>query len=111
MTDAALILQLSKEIRADAERPTVDQQVNPTDPVAIEIVLHEADFAVDKYMAKWTLTWREKFTDPTVFDNFVWEYKLLVRREIKQLIASAQQIIAAEIEDEEPEEGDPDGGV
>jgi hypothetical protein len=109
VTDAALILKLSKEIRADAERPTVDQQINPTDPVAIEIVLHEADFAVDKYMAKWT-QWREKFTDPTVYDNFVWEYKLLVRREIKQLIASAQQIIAAELE-EEDEEGDPDGGV
>lgn len=107
MTDAALILQLSKEIRADAERPTVDQQINPTDPVAIEIVLHEADFAVDKYMAKW-LNWREKFKDPTVFDNFVWEYKLLVRREIKQLIASAQQIIA---EEKENEEGDDDGGI
>lgn len=109
MTDAALILQLSKEIRADVERPSVDQSLNPTDPVAIEIVLHEGDFAVDKYMAKWD-SWREKFTDPTVYDNFVWEYKLLVRREIKQRIAVAQQIIAAELE-EEDEEGDPDGGV
>lgn len=109
MTDAALILQLSKEIRADAERPTVDQALNPTDPVAIEIVLHEADFAVDKYMAKWD-SWREKFTDPTVYDNFVWEYKLLVRREIKQMIAAAQQVIAEELE-EQDDEPDPDGGV
>lgn len=109
MTDAALIIKLSREIRADAERPTVDQQINPTDPVAIEIVLHEADFAVDKYMAKFN-NWREKFVDPKVFDNFVWEYKLLVRREIKQLIAAAQQVIAEEKENDN-QEGDDDGGV
>ena len=96
-------------MRADPDRPVVDQQINPTDAVAIEIVLHEADFAVDKYMVKYA-QWREKFTDPSVFDNFVWEYKLLVRREIKQMIATAQQIIANELE-EEDEEGDPDGGV
>lgn len=111
MTDAALILQLSKAIRADEERPVVDQQVNPTDPIAIEIVLHEADFAVDKYMAKWEKLYRHQFVDPSVYDAFVREYALLVRKEIKVLIAAAQQVIADEMEDKEPEEGDDDGGV
>lgn len=106
MTDAALILQLSKAIRADEERPVVDQQVNPTDPIAIEIVLHEADFAVDKYMAKWEKLYRHQFVDPSVYDAFVREYALLVRREIKVLIAAAQQVIS---ENEEPDEDDYEG--
>lgn len=108
MSDAALLLQLSKAIRADLDRPVVDQQVNPTDPVAIEIVLHEADFAVEKYMEKWA-HFREKFTDKSAYDAFVREYQLLVRREIKQLIAAAQQLISEE-EDGEPDDEEEYGG-
>lgn len=109
MSDAALILRLSKAIEADRDRPVVNQQVNPTDPVAIEIVLHEGDFAVDTYMEKWTALYRDKFEDPSVFDHFVFEFQMIVRREIKAKITASQQIIAAELE--EPEEGDEDESV
>lgn len=109
-TDAELILQLTKAIREDPVKPLLDQQFNPTDPVAIEIVLHEADFAVEGYMEKWGAIYRHQFMDPKVYDEFVREYQLRARRDIKRLVAAAQQMIAEELnnEDEEPDE---DGGI
>ena len=61
VSDVELILQLTKAIQADAEKPTLDQKFNPTDPVAVMLVMYEVDFAVDVYMEKWK-TWRDKFT-------------------------------------------------
>jgi len=107
-----LILELTEAVRNDSERPELDQRFNPTDPVAIEIILHEADFAVESYMEKWKNQYREKFDDPTVYDNFVLEFQMKVRRDVKAMIATAQQFIADQIAEEaEPEEGDEDGGV
>ena len=63
VSDVELILQLTKAIQADAEKPTLDQKFNPTDPVAVMLVMYEVDFAVDVYMEKWK-TWRDKFTGP-----------------------------------------------
>lgn len=113
MSDAELILELTKAIREDPVKPMLDQRFNPTDPVAIEIVLHEADFAVEGYMEKFTVAYRHKFQDPTVYDAFVREYQMRARRDIKSMIAAAQQMIAEELEEQEneDEEGDPDGGV
>jgi hypothetical protein len=112
-TDAELILQLTKAIRDDTVKPEIDQKFNPTDPVAIEIVLHEVDFAVEGYMEKWKLIYRPQFADPQVYDDFVFEYQMRSRKEVKRMIAAAQQMIAEDIEREkqEDEEPDEDGGV
>ena len=116
MSDVDLIWALTEAVRTDSEKPVLDQRFNPTDPVAIEIVLHEADFAVESYMEKWKALYRDRFADPSVYDNFVREYQLKVRKDVKQMIATAQQFIAEELEEarleeEEPEEGDEDGGI
>ncbi len=114
MSDAELILKLTKAIREDSVKPAIDQQFNPTDPVAIEIVLHETDFAVEGYMEKWKVEYRDKFTDPTVYDAFVLEYQMRARKDVKRMIAAAQQMIADDLErerQEENEEPDEDGGV
>jgi hypothetical protein len=112
VSDAELILQLTKAIREDPVKPLLDQQFNPTDPVAIEIVLHEADFAVENYMAKWQVLYRHQFVDPNVYDEFVREFQLRARKDIKKLIAAAQQMIAEELDKEDQdEEPDEDGGV
>jgi hypothetical protein len=111
-TDAELILQLTKAIREDPVKPAIDQQFNPTDPVAIEIVLHETDFAVEAYMEKWKLIYRPQFADPQVYDDFLFEYQMRARKDVKRMIAAAQRMIAEEIEkenqDEEPDDEDAD---
>jgi len=113
VSDAELILQLTKAIREDSVKPAIDQKFNPTDPVAIEIVLHETDFAVEAYMEKWKAEYRDKFVDPAVYDDFVYEYQMRARKDVKRMIAAAQQMIADDLEREknEREEPDEDGGV
>jgi hypothetical protein len=106
VSDVELILELTKLCREDEEKPLFDQKFNPTDPIAIEIVMHEADFAVEAYMKKWTRLYRHRFQQPEVYDNFVREYQMRVRQNLKKMIAAAQRYIQDEIE-----EGDDDGGV
>jgi hypothetical protein len=111
VNDAELVLEMSKAIRKDPQRPSLNQRFNPTDPVAIEIVLHETDYSVESYMEKWKAEYRDRFEDPTVYDNFVLEWQMRARKEVKALIAAAQEYIAEEIElqqeiEDEGEEGD-----
>jgi hypothetical protein len=109
VSDIDLIWELTEAVRNDSVRPVLDQKFNPTDPIAIEIILHEADFAVESYMEKWKSQYRERFADPTVYDNFVLEFQMKVRRDVKAMIAAAQQFIAEEIENEGQNEEDADG--
>ena len=106
MDDADLILQLAEAIRSDSAAPVLEQQFDPIDPVAIEIVLHEADFTIENYMEKWK-GFRDKFSDPSVYDAFVLDYQIRVRKDLKQIIAAAQQYIADALE--QPEEDDDEG--
>ena len=108
MTDLELIWELTEAVRHDSEKPSLEQRFNPVDPVAIEIVLHEADFAVERYMEKWKSQFREKFADPSLYDNFVLEFQIKVRKDVKVMIGQAQQFIAEELEQEQREE-DNDG--
>lgn len=107
MTDGELILALTKVVNNDPEKPILNQEFNPTDPIAVMIVLYECDFAVESYMSKFK-DWRDKFADPTVYDAFVLTYQGKARADVKRIISEAQQMIAEELEDEEPDE---DGGV
>ena len=112
MSDVDLIWKLTEAIRKDSEKPSIDQRFNPTDPVAIEIVLHETDYAVETYMEKWKALYRDQFADPTVYDNFVHEFQMKCRRDVKTMIAAAQQMIIEELEGAENEgqdEEDADG--
>jgi hypothetical protein len=107
VNDVDLIWELTEAVRNDSEAPVLNQRFNPIDPIAIEIILHEADFAVENYMEKWKNQYRERFADPTVYDNFVLEFQMKVRKDVKAMIASAQQFIAEELEQERNEdEGD-----
>ena len=112
--DSDLIWELTEAIRSDPEKPLIEQRFNPADPVAIEIAMHEADFAVESYMEKWRSEYRDRFSDPSVYDDFVLGFQMKVRRDVKAMIAAAQQFIADEIErerleEEEPEEDDEGG--
>ena len=112
MSDVDLIWKLTEAIRKDSEKPSIDQRFNPTDPVAIEIVLHETDYAVETYMEKWKAIYRDQFADPSVYDNFVREFQVKCRRDVKTMIAAAQQMIIEELEgaeDEGQDEEDADG--
>jgi hypothetical protein len=108
VTDGELILALTKVVNDDPEKPMLNQEFNPTDPVAVMIVLYECDYAVENYMKKFK-DWRERFADPDVYDAFVMTYQAKARMDVKMIISRAQQMIAEELEqDEEPDE---DGGV
>ena len=107
MSDVKLILELTKLCQGDKAQPVFDQRFNPTDPIAIEIVMHEADFAVEAYMEKWRALYRHRFQDPKVYDDFVLEYQMRARQNLKRHIAAAQRLIQEQLE----EEGDDDGGV
>ena len=109
MTDGELILALTKAVNSDPEKPMLDQEFNPTDPVAVMIVLYECDFVVEKYMERFK-DWRAKFADPTVYDAFVLTYQAKARSEVKKIISQAQQVIAEEIEDLYKEEEDDGSG-
>lgn len=100
-----MIWELTTAIRMDPDKPVLDHRFNPTDPVEIEITLHESDFAVERYMEKWKYL-REKFADPSVYDAFVLEFQMTVRQDIKTIIAAAQQYIADELEEQEDERQD-----
>ena len=104
MTDGELIIQLTKAIVDDPEKPTLVHQFNPTDPIAVALALYEVDFAVDTYMEKFKL-YRDKFSDPSIYDNLILTYQQKARKDVRRLIAEAQQVIAEELE-EENEEGD-----
>jgi hypothetical protein len=105
--DTELIWELTEAVRNDTDAPVLEQRFNPTDPIAIEIILHEADFAVERYMEKWKSQYRERFADPSAYDNFVLEFQMKVRKDVKAMIGAAQQFIADELEGErEEEEGD-----
>ena len=111
MSDVDLIWELTEAIRKDSEKPTLDQRFNPTDPIAIEIVLHETDYCVEAYMEKWKKLFRDRFADPYVYDNFVHDFQMKCRRDIKAMIAAAQQMIIEELEgaeNERPDEEDSD---
>ena len=109
MTDLELIWELTEAVRHDSEKPSLEQRFNPVDPVAIEIVLHEADFAVERYMEKWKTQFRDKFADPSLYDTFVLEFQMKVRGDVKAMIAAAQQFIADELESEREEEDGDEG--
>lgn len=109
MSDVELILKLAKEIEKDGEGPVFDQKFNPTDPIAIEIVMHEADFAVEAYMEKWGKLYRHRFQQPEVYDNFVREYQMRARQNLKRKIAAAQRYIQDELSEDGEEEGFQDG--
>ena len=104
MDDVELILELTEAVRNDTTAPVLEQQFDPTDPVAIEIVMHEADFTIESYMEKWK-SFRERFSNPAIFDAFVLDYQMRVRKDLKEIIAHAQQYIADAIESEDEDEG------
>lgn len=107
MTDSELVWELTEAVRHDIEKPVLEQRFNPVDPIAIEIVLHESDFAVERYMEKWKSQYRDKFADPSLYDDFVLGFQMKVRGDVKVLIAQAQQFVADELEQEEDDdEGD-----
>jgi hypothetical protein len=103
--DAELIRELTEAVRSDPVAPVLEQKFDPTDPVAIEIMLYEADFAVESYMEKWK-SFRDRFSDPSVYDAFVLDYQMRVRKDLKAIIATAQQFIADAVEGEEKDEDD-----
>ena len=103
MGDIELIRELIEAVRKDSERPVLNQRFNPVDPVAIEIVLHEADFAVESYMEKWK-GYRGRLGDPSLYDDFVLDFQMKVRKDVKTLVATAQQFIADELEQERLDE-------
>jgi len=100
-----LISDLTEAVRKDPEKPILDQRFNPLDPIAIEITLHEADFAIERYMEKWK-EYRGRFENPSLYDNFILEFQMKVRRDVKALIGTAQQFIADEREIERQQEED-----
>ena len=102
-----LIWELTEAVRHDTEKPALEQRFNPADPIAIELVLHEADFSVDRYMEKWK-SFRERFADPTLYDNFILEFQMKVRKDVKVMISQAQQFIAEELEQEQREDDEGD---
>lgn len=106
MDDADVILELDAAIRNDPDAPVLEQQFDPLDPVAIEIVLHEADFAVDRYMEKWE-SFRAKFSNPAMYDAFILDYQTRVRRDLKMIISNAQQFLADAMN--QPEEDEDEG--
>jgi hypothetical protein len=105
--DAELLLELAEAVRSDRAAPVLEQTFDPTDPVAIEILLHEADFMVEGYMEKWR-PFRDRFSDPSVYDAFVLDYQMRVRSDLKAIVSEAQQFIADATEygdNEEEDEG------
>ena len=103
MTDGELILALTKVVNNDPEKPILNQEFNPTDPIAVMIVLYECDYAVENYMKKFS-DWREKFADPTVYDAFILTYQAKARQDVKRVISVAQQQIAEELNEEPGED-------
>jgi hypothetical protein len=92
VTDPELIWQIQKEIQADvAAQPTLAQAIDPLDPVAVELLMFESDFAIDGYMQKFRDKYGPAFQNPEVFNNFVLEQQKKARQMLKGLILEAQR--------------------
>jgi hypothetical protein len=92
VTDPELIWQIQKDINADAAaQPILSQEIDPLDPVAVELLLYESDFAIDGYMQKFRDKYRPMFQSPDVFDNFVLEQQKKARLMLKDTILAAMR--------------------
>jgi hypothetical protein len=92
VTDPELIWQIQGEIKVDTlAHPTLTQEIDPLDPVAVELLLLESDFVIDGYMQKFRDKYRPVFQSPDVFDSFVLEQQKKARHTLKSLILAAQR--------------------
>jgi hypothetical protein len=94
MSDVELILQIQKEIQDDPNPASLTQELDPLDPVAIELMLLESDNAIEVYMAGYRAKYRGLFEAPEVFDNFVLEQQTKARKSIKEGLLEVQQKLA-----------------
>lgn len=93
MSDVDLILQIQQELRDDPNPPILDAQFDPLDPVEIEMICHEADFSIDRVIERYRDKYLNQFSDPSVFENFVLEHKMKIRKIIHGAVEEARSRI------------------
>ncbi len=111
MSDVDLILQLQRELNEDPNPPILDIVIDPLDPVEIEMVMHEADFAIDGCIDRYRDRYLPQFKDPQVFENFVLEHKQKIRTIVHAAVEEAREKIRelgydAEVRDPFTEDSD-----
>lgn len=89
--DRELLKKLHKEVSEDPNPPSLTQDLDPFDPVSVELILLESDAYIDTYMTKFRSKYQSQFNDPTLFDTYVLELQIKARKVLKEGIANAQQ--------------------
>ncbi len=95
MSDFDLILQLQQELKEDPNPPILDVAFDPLDPVEVELIMHEADFAIDACIERYRDRYVPLFKDPQVFENFVLEHKQKIRKVVHGAVEEAKEKIRA----------------
>jgi len=102
--DFDLVLRINEEIKADKDKPVLQQDLYSLDDVEVELLCLEADDLVDKYMQQYRAKYAGQFERPEIFDALVEEYRKLMRRNVREFIAAARELL-----DEGTSWGDGDG--
>jgi len=94
MSDFDLILRISEEIKADQNKPVLEQQINPLDEVAVALLYLEADNLVETYMQQYRAKYADQFERPERFDALVVECQKTMRRGVAKFIELTRVLIS-----------------
>jgi|SRR5208337_1933553 len=93
MSDFDLILVIHEEIKADPNRPVLDQKLDPLDDVAVELLYLEADHLVDSYMEQYRSKYSSQFEKLERFDDLVAEYRKMLRCQVRKFVELSREFL------------------
>jgi hypothetical protein len=105
VSDFDLVLRINAEIKADGDRPILDQVVDPRDEVSVELLCFEADNLIDTYMQQYRTKYAGQFEKPEVFEALVEEYRKVMRRNVRKFVMLVGELMEMD-EDGEGMDGD-----
>jgi hypothetical protein len=100
------MLKINREIKADQNRPVLEQRFDSLDEVTVELLYLEGDALIDGYMEQYRTKYAGQFERPEIFDAFVGEYRKLMRRNLREFISATREMLGLNEDGEMTGDGD-----
>lgn len=93
VSDFDLILQINREIKDDRNRPRLEQEIDFSDDVAVELLYLEADHLIDSYMDRFRAKYASQFEKPERFDGLVGVYRKQMRWQVRKYVELTRELL------------------